>query len=162
MEKQFDDMDRRADEGCPHTEVGETPQRETFEDGATRDAVNYRYDLMSPIIAELCLNSSCPLAKYLLTLRDYKDVNIVTLWDRLTKTLMCTSFDIVHYYAKALHEGANKYGERNWEKGIPESNLINHALYHLFKVAEGDTSEDHVSHLVWNIITIIHFRETQS
>jgi len=69
---------------------------------------------------------------------------------------------IAHLYAQALHEGASKYGERNWEKGLPESNLVNHALYHLFKLTEGDTSENHLSHLVWNVLTIIHFREQQA
>ena len=61
--------------------------------------------------------------------------------------------------AQALHEGAIKYGERQWEKGIPEANLVNHALFHLFKLAEGDTTENHLSHLVWNVLTIIHFRQ---
>jgi hypothetical protein len=56
--------------------------------------------------------------------------------------------ELVHLYAQAFHDGASKYGDRNWEKGIPESSLINHVLYHLFKMTEGDTSENHASHLV--------------
>jgi len=58
----------------------------------------------------------------------------------------------------AYFEGASKYGEHNWEKGIPESNLCNHALHHCFRWLAGDKSEEHATHLVWNVFTLLHFK----
>jgi hypothetical protein len=70
-------------------------------------------------------------------------------------------FDSLHLYAYALHDVASKYGERQWENCMPEENLVNHALRHLFKLLGDDSSEYHLSHLVWNIMTIIHFRKQE-
>lgn len=57
-------------------------------------------------------------------------------------------------------EGAKKYGDGNWLRGIPIDNLINHALHHIFAFMRGDQSEDHLAHAAWNILAIIHFQET--
>ena len=59
--------------------------------------------------------------------------------------------------AKTYAEGATKYGDNNWLKGLPKSNLLNHALQHLNLYMSGDTSEDHLGHALWNIVAIIHF-----
>lgn len=63
--------------------------------------------------------------------------------------------------AQTYGEGAAKYGPRNWLKGFPESNLLNHALAHLQMHMSGDKSEDHLSHSLWNIFTLMHFQETR-
>jgi hypothetical protein len=130
---------------------------ETFDTGAFREKADYRYDLMSPIVAKQLIDNhyASIFAAYLLT--EGQHMHSCTLG--LKNVLGCNESDIAHLYAQALHEGATKYGERNWEKGIPESNLINHALYHLFKLVSGDESENHRSHLVWNVLTLVHFRE---
>lgn len=41
--------------------------------------------------------------------------------------------------------GAKRYKEWNW-RGIPVKDNINHAVYHIYKYLEGDTSEDHLGH----------------
>lgn len=61
--------------------------------------------------------------------------------------------------ARTYAEGAAKYGAHVWERGIPASNLMSHALRHLFCYLEGDRSEDHLAHAVWNILAICHFEE---
>lgn len=53
----------------------------------------------------------------------------------------------VHY-----EEGAKKYGERNWEKGIPMHCFIDSAVRHLLKYLREDTDEDHKRAFVWNIL----------
>ena len=140
--------------------------RETFASGAVRNKVDYRYDLMSPMVADLLLADSLhmttprqELALYLLGKNEHSPAVISEYLADVVGTNRPT---LAHLYAQALHEGASKYGERNWEKGLPKSNLINHALHHLFKLVEGDTSENHASHLVWNVMTIIHFREVNA
>lgn len=58
--------------------------------------------------------------------------------------------------AETCAEGAAKYGVGNWEKGIPSSNLINHALLHVFWYLRGDKSEDHLGHALWNLMVAVH------
>ena len=140
------------------------PCWETFDTGAFRDKTDYRYDLMSPHLCDLIFVAERhyrTLARFLLELWQYPSIdNSRFLLDTLEKFVRATAapLSIPHLYAQALHEGTVKFGERNWEKGIPECNLVNHALYHLFRLHAGDQSEHHLSHLVWNVITIIHFQ----
>jgi hypothetical protein len=49
--------------------------------------------------------------------------------------------------AKVLHEGAEKYGENNWRQ-IDVNDHLNHALMHINAYLAGDTSDDHLSHLL--------------
>jgi hypothetical protein len=52
--------------------------------------------------------------------------------------------------AKHFENGALKYGERNWEKGIPVSRYIDSAVRHLMKDCACETDEDHAAAFVWN------------
>ena len=52
--------------------------------------------------------------------------------------------------ARHFENGALKYGEHNWEKGIPISRYIDSALRHLMKDLAGETDEDHAAAFVWN------------
>ena len=52
--------------------------------------------------------------------------------------------------ARHFENGALKYGERNWQKGIPISRYIDSALRHLMKDLAGETDEDHAAAFVWN------------
>jgi len=61
--------------------------------------------------------------------------------------------------AETYAEGAKKYGEHNWRKGIPASDLINHAIRHIYLWLDGDNREDHLAHAVWNLMTCMHFEE---
>lgn len=52
--------------------------------------------------------------------------------------------------ARHFENGALKYGEHNWQKGIPISRYIDSALRHLMKELAGETDEDHAAAFVWN------------
>lgn len=52
----------------------------------------------------------------------------------------------VHY-----KNGALKYGERNWEKGIPLHSFIDSAIRHFIKDIGGWTDENHSRSFVWNV-----------
>lgn len=58
--------------------------------------------------------------------------------------------------ARACAEGAGKYGDWNWEKGMPVHDLLNHAIAHIFQFLEGDRSEPHLGHAAWNLLAAIH------
>lgn len=61
--------------------------------------------------------------------------------------------------ATSYAEGARKYGDRNWQRGIPASQMINHSLRHIYLWLDGDDSEDHLAHAAWNILGVCHFEE---
>ena len=61
--------------------------------------------------------------------------------------------------AETCAEGAKKYGDHNWERGIPASVMLNHAIRHLVLWLQGDVSEDHLAHAAWNIFGTMHFEE---
>ena len=57
--------------------------------------------------------------------------------------------------AKHFEEGCNKYGERNWEKGIPIHCYVDSAVRHYLKWLRGDTDEPHHRAFVWNVLCCI-------
>lgn len=54
----------------------------------------------------------------------------------------------------AIHfeEGAKKYGDNNWRKGIPVRCYIDSALRHYFKYRRGDKDEPHDRAFCWNLL----------
>lgn len=63
--------------------------------------------------------------------------------------------------AETYAEGAAKYGDANWLKGIPASNLLNHLIRHIELWKAGDTNEDHLAHAAWGLFSIMTFEETR-
>jgi hypothetical protein len=64
--------------------------------------------------------------------------------------------------AAVYERGAANHGDRNWERGIPFSRLIDSALRHIaqYKMSKSDESlrdEDHIAHAVWNLLAVLHF-----
>jgi hypothetical protein len=58
--------------------------------------------------------------------------------------------------AKTCAEGAAKYSDFNWEKGMPVHDLLNHAIRHIYQYLAGDRSEDHLPHAAWGLLAAIH------
>lgn len=57
----------------------------------------------------------------------------------------------------AIHfeEGAKKYGENNWQKGLPVNCYLDSAIRHYLKWRRGDDDEPHHRAFVWNIMCCI-------
>lgn len=60
--------------------------------------------------------------------------------------------DMILEVSKHYEEGCLKYGERNWEKGIPLHCYIDSGVRHYLKHLRGDTDERHDRAFVWNIL----------
>lgn len=60
-------------------------------------------------------------------------------------------FDLAVHFAK----GAKLHGDRNWEKGIPLSELLNSLERHLLQEKLGSTDERHDRALVWNAVVYL-------
>ena len=54
--------------------------------------------------------------------------------------------------SKHFEDGAKKYGERNWQKGIPLHCYIDSAARHYLKWWRGDFDESHDRAFVWNVL----------
>ena len=54
--------------------------------------------------------------------------------------------------SKHMEDGAKKYGERNWEKGLPVSCFIDSAVRHYLKLLRGDDDEPHDRAFCWNML----------
>ena len=66
-----------------------------------------------------------------------------------------SAIDVIFEVSKHFEEGAKKYGENNWQKGIPESSYIDSAVRHYLKWLRGDKDERHDRAFVWNIMCLI-------
>ena len=65
-------------------------------------------------------------------------------------------FDLVPAYphlrlAQHYENGAKKYADRNWEKGLDLGRFIDSAERHLGQFKDGDRTEDHLAAVLWNI-----------
>lgn len=80
--------------------------------------------------------------------------NVVYLYD-----LLDLMHDDIHTMilevSKHFEEGAKKYGEYNWQRGIPVNCYIDSAIRHYLKHARGDKDEPHDRAFVWNILCCI-------
>lgn len=54
---------------------------------------------------------------------------------------------VLREVAEVLEKGAEKYGQDNW-KLITRDEHVNHAVAHLYKLLEGDTSENHLVNVI--------------
>ncbi len=64
-------------------------------------------------------------------------------------------YSIILEVAKHFEDGAKKYGEYNWQKGIPAHCYIDSAVRHYLKWLRGDKDEPHDRAFIWNILCCI-------
>ena len=57
--------------------------------------------------------------------------------------------------SKHFEEGARKYGENNWQKGLPVNCYLDSAIRHYLKHRRGDKDEPHDRAFVWNIMCCV-------
>jgi hypothetical protein len=55
--------------------------------------------------------------------------------------------------------GAEKYGEGNFEKGIPFSRVYASMFRHMMQWREGDRTEDHLAAVAWNAFALMFYEE---
>lgn len=69
-----------------------------------------------------------------------------TVWDIYTAMLEVS---------KQYEDGAKKYDDRNWEKGIPVHCFIDSGVRHYLKYRRGDKDEPHDRAFIWNMLGAI-------
>ncbi len=63
--------------------------------------------------------------------------------------------------AKQYEDGARKYADRNWEKGIPVHVFIDSGVRHYLKYLRGDKDEPHDRAFIWNMLGAIWTHENK-
>lgn len=56
--------------------------------------------------------------------------------------------------AARAEEGAVKYGEDNWKKGLPLRRYVNSMFRHVTQYNAGDREEDHLAAIAWNALAL--------
>ena len=64
-------------------------------------------------------------------------------------------YTVILEVSKHYEEGAQKYEERNWEKGIPAHCYVDSGIRHLLKYCRGDIDEPHDRAFVWNMLCLV-------
>lgn len=71
--------------------------------------------------------------------------------------LICPYFRM--RFGRQLAKGAKYYGERNWEAGMPQSRFLESLHRHLAAYEKGETDEDHLAALAFNLQGLISQEE---
>lgn len=161
-----------------HTHIKDSGQRREFESGAVRDIVEGkgRCDLVPLSSASILIFSSYSpvpdidfikrniekivlqaLDEYIVRFNEGIEVQEHQLSKVVQNFLFARSWtkqDAFLEVSEHYEEGAKKYGEYNWQKGIPCHSYIDSAIRHLMKWSRGDTDEPHDRAFLWNILSL--------
>lgn len=58
-----------------------------------------------------------------------------------------------------LRMGAERYAERNWERGMPFSRCVASLRRHVMRYQQGMRDEDHLAAIIFNAMALIHYEE---
>lgn len=139
-------------------------ERREFESGAVRDMTEGkgRCDLLPLSIVAKLVKTVCPDS-------NYSDDVLCYISAYLTNHdcgfLQCAIecfcdvrgwdiYEAIFEVSKHFEAGAKKYGERNWEKGLPEYCYASSAIRHYLKWLKGMTDEPHDRAVIWNLMCL--------
>ena len=146
--------------------IKDSGNRRDFETGAVRDISEGkgRADLLPLDVLAKLLNTPC-----LASIEGFKRTKDISLLLNAITTFVSDHTEYQDIYtamievSKHFEEGAKKYGENNWKKGIPLHCYIDSAVRHFIKHLRGDTDEPHDRAYIWNLScatwTYIHHPE---
>lgn len=135
--------------------IGDDPIGETMETTITSAVISAVDANYSSAIINMCIveyaDEICELC-----LLEYEEIDreyiVNSMFPRMIRDLA------IHF-----QKGAEKYGERNCEKGIPLWSFRDSGLRHMFQWLIGETDENHFIAAIWNFVmalwTIKHHPE---
>lgn len=142
--------------------IKDSGDRTEFETGAVRDMREGkgRCDLMPlEVVGNYICESNDETDNVLWAIRMFQKTNSTSYLYSALNSFDERSWDNCYTMflevAKHFEEGAKKYGESNWQLGIPVHCYINSAVRHYLKWLRGDTDEHHNRAFVWNLMCCI-------
>lgn len=137
--------------------IKDSGTRRKFESGAVRDIQEGkgRCDLLPLEVAGMLCGRPVLSAigrfqrtgDYVNLLEALREFATERNWDVQTMLLEVS----IHF-----EEGAKKYGENNWQKGIPVNCYVDSGVRHYLKWRRGDKDEPHDRAFVWNLMCCIY------
>ena len=143
--------------------IADSGHRTKFSTGAVRDARPGvgRCDLMPLIEIGMILwdDVLCKIGRYIRT--GEQQHLMEALHKFVPEAFGCWETALlelsIHY-----EEGAKKYEDRNWERGIPLHCYIDSAVRHYLKYRRGDDDERHDRAFMWNIFCAMWTQKNHS
>lgn len=139
--------------------IKDSGKRTEFETGAVRDVQKGkgRCDLLPlDIVGRFFDVETSDMANpfdYVSMYQDTKEVDCLILAaKKFTEDHFDSPETAILEYACHMEDGCNKYGARNWEKGIPLYRYVDSGIRHLLKYQRGDTDERHDRAFIWNML----------
>ena len=147
-------------------ELKDSGTRREFETGAVRDICEGKgrcdllpMDVIAHYFTEYSNNGAEKVFSYINSFQLTGDVYWLykILWEEGPNIFSGESvapnltLELAHHY----EDGAKKYGDNNWRKGIPAHCYIDSALRHYLKYLRGDKDEPHDRAFCWNIVACI-------
>lgn len=146
----------------PRPEIKDSGARSEFVTGAVRDiqAGKGRPTLMPLHVVATLLDEKLGGDSVISKIAHFTDTqNTAYLYQALTEFAVWVYEDTVEtmLLEVAIHfeQGALKYGENNWQKGLPVNCYLDSAIRHYLKYRRGDEDEPHDRAFVWNIMCCI-------
>lgn len=142
--------------------IQDSGERREFESGAVRDIAEGKgrcdllpLDIIGAYYNDVFLSS---IGKFITEGDEEQVIDVITIFSykmfpdvkqhvALTSALLEVS--------KHYEDGCVKYGERNWEKGIPCHCFVDSAVRHYLKYLRGDTDERHDRAFLWNLLGLL-------
>ena len=140
--------------------IKDSGNRTKFESGAVRDIQEGkgRCDLMPlDVVGDLSTNGKCDdIFTRIYQFQTTSDVTYLKLAiDYFNEQRGWHISTMLLEVAKHFEEGAKKYGERNWEKGIPVRCYLDSGIRHYLKWLRADIDEHHDRAFCWNMLCAI-------
>lgn len=134
-------------------EIKDSGNRREFKTGAVRDIAEGkgRCDLLPlGVISDICDDVILSSINHFIFTGDKQYIYNVIVWfsDKNFGNLETAMLEVSKHY----EQGCNKYGERNWEKGIPLHCYIDSGIRHYLKFRRGDDDEPHNRAFLWNLL----------
>ena len=137
--------------------IKDSGERRKFETGAVRDMAEGkgRFDLLP-----LDVLGTANQDNRLTNLAWYQKTNDETyLYASISDLNYKMDYTLIARIARHFEDGAKKYDENNWRKGLPCKCYIDSAARHYFKWILKETDEDHEAAFYWNIMCCIWTHE---
>ncbi|HPK52810.1 MAG TPA: DUF5664 domain-containing protein [Smithellaceae bacterium] len=139
-------------------QILDSGSRREFESGAVRDVAEGkgRCDLL-PLDVVHMLADTCGTLEYIdaYVRKGSTDSLCEAIWAFVRHCkggdMYTTMLEVSAHYESGCH----KYGDRNWEKGIPLHCYIDSGVRHYLKYLRGDMDEPHDRAFVWNLMCAI-------
>ena len=157
--------------GTLTVELNSTPRildsgnRREFESGAVRDICEGkgRCDLLPLDVVSICVlgnekySDAAMIFAYIADFvndGDWTDLSSALGYFQMHQTEWNVPTMLLEV-SKHFEEGCKKYGDNNWQKGIPVRCYIDSAVRHYLKYLRGDKDEPHDRAFCWNILCCI-------